>query len=316
MKRSRGPWFHRFMIHFFTLVFGLLVFWVLGFLVEDIESIRGPQYPEVETQHVDGELVERSTALTAEILELERSILNRRDEMRIVSDSSQNLQNTINQLIELQQLSVERAVSLSESEQANLSESLAQFLETQRRYQALNRELARLTDEKQSLEAEKADVDKHIEQQRAPAREEFVTLRERHGLRLAGYQLLFLLPLLAAGAFLVVKKRGSAYFPLFLGFGTATLVKAAFVIHKYFPARYVKYVLVGGLLLAVAGLLVHFIRMVAFPGTDMLARRYREGYERFFCPVCGFPHTAGPQEIPFLDEAHCRKDGSPRRWCR
>ncbi|MEI8376785.1 MAG: hypothetical protein WCJ35_28555 [Planctomycetota bacterium] len=39
---SRGTWGTRQLIHLFTVVLGVLVFWLLGFLVEDIESIQGP----------------------------------------------------------------------------------------------------------------------------------------------------------------------------------------------------------------------------------------------------------------------------------
>ncbi len=84
-------------------------------------------------------------------------------------------------------------------------------------------------------------MDQRIEQLKKPAREEFQRLREKHRLRLAIYQLLILIPLLAIGAFLLVKKRGSLYYPLFLGFGAAVLVKVALVLHTYFPSRYLKY---------------------------------------------------------------------------
>ena len=187
MNTAKGPWIHRFMIYFFTVVLAVLVFWVLGFLVEDVESIQGPQYPEIEKRYVDQDLVARTKALMAEITDVDRAISNKREEMRIVSDSSQNLQNTINQLIELQKLAVQRSVSLSEKEQANLSESLALFLESQKRYQVHNNELSQLTDRKRSLESERTAIEKEIAAQRVPAREEYQALREKHDLRLAGY---------------------------------------------------------------------------------------------------------------------------------
>ena len=41
-QKPKGPWIHRFLIVFFTAVFAVLVYWALGFLVEDIRSIPGP----------------------------------------------------------------------------------------------------------------------------------------------------------------------------------------------------------------------------------------------------------------------------------
>ncbi len=312
MNKAIGPWIHRFMIYFFTVVLAVLVFWVLGFLVEDIGAIRGPQYTEIEQRYVDQDLVDRAKTLMAEITDVDRAISDKREEMRIVNDSSQNLQNTINQLIELQKLAVQRSVSLSDKEQTNLSESLAHFLESQKRYQVYNTELSRLTDRKRSLESERSAIEKKIAGQSLPAGEEFRVLREKHDLRLAGYQLLILLPMLAAGAIFVVRKRGSVYFPLFLGFAAATLLKTAFVIHRYFPARYVKYVLAGGLLIAVIKLLVYFIRVIAFPKADLLMKQYREGYERFFCPVCDFPIRRGPRKFLFWTRRTVGKLELPR----
>ncbi|NLV65929.1 MAG: hypothetical protein GXY69_08490 [Synergistaceae bacterium] len=312
VNKAKGPWIHRFMIYFFTVVLAVLVFWVLGFLVEDIGAIRGPQYTEIEQRYVDQDLVDRAKTLMAEITDVDRAISDKREEMRIVNDSSQNLQNTINQLIELQKLAVQRSVSLSDKEQTNLSESLAHFLESQKRYQVYNTELSRLTDRKRSLESERSAIEKKIAGQTLPAGEEFRVLREKHDLRLAGYQLLILLPMLAAGAIFVVRKRGSVYFPLFLGFAAATLLKTAFVIHRYFPARYVKYVLVGGLLIAVIKLLVYFIRVIAFPKADLLMKQYREGYERFFCPVCDFPIRRGPRKFLFWTRRTVGKLELPR----
>ena len=298
-QKSKGPWIHRFSIRLFTVILAILVYWVLGFLVEDIKSVEGPQYAEIEKTYVDQELVSKHKELEAEIAEVDRSIKNKRDEMKIVSDSSRNLQETINQLIELQKITVQKSASLPEKEQATLSASLAHFIESQKQYQALNTELSRLTENRRTLESEKRAKEKEIERQRQPAREEYRELSEKHNIRLACLQLLVLIPLLAVGAFLVVRKRSSIYFPLFLGFGAATLLKVTLVIHEYFPTRYFKYVLIIGCLIAVVKILIHFIRVVAFPKAQWLTKQYREAYERFLCPICEYPIRTGPRKFLF-----------------
>ena len=56
-KKPKGPWIHRFSIRLFTVILAILVYWVLGFFVQDIESIEGPQYDVIEKTHLDQELV-------------------------------------------------------------------------------------------------------------------------------------------------------------------------------------------------------------------------------------------------------------------
>ncbi len=125
----------------------VLVYWVLGFLVQDIESVPGPSYDDIEQRYIDVTLVETQKILAADIAEADRAIAGRREEMQIISDSTRNLQSTISQLIELQKLTVQKSAVLPETEQVNLSDSLARFLDNQTRYQTLNTELSRLTEQ-------------------------------------------------------------------------------------------------------------------------------------------------------------------------
>ncbi len=294
--KPKGTWMHRFLVNLLTVVLAVLVFWVLGFLVEDIESIPGPRYETIEAQFADPGLAARDKALASEMEDLDRAISAKRDAMQILKDGSDNLQNTINQLIELQKLSVQKDVPLAAAERENLSESLARFLRSQEEYQARNAEFSALVDKKRTLEAERVELDKVLREKAEPVGREYRRQREKHDLYLAGLQLLVLLPLLAAGAYLIVRKRESLYFPLFLGYGAAVLLKIGLVLHTYFPSRYFKYIFAAALLVAVAKLLVHFIRSIAFPKAQWVEKQYREGYERFLCPVCEFPIRRGPRK--------------------
>ncbi len=299
MKKTatRGTWGVRLLIRLFTVLLGLLFFWLLGFLVEDVESIKGPDYAAIERQHVDATLVQKREQIERQIADLERETANKREEQRLVGDSSQNLQRTINQLLELQKLSLQKEVALSEAEKSNLSASLTRFLESQRSYQELNQTIADLTSRKLQLDEQRRQIDQQIASQRGPAERDYERQNEAHRLKLAFYQLAILVPLLLVSGYLLIKKRSGLYFPLFLAFGSATLVKVALVIHEYFPSRYFKYVLIVGLLAVVVRLLVHFLRIVAFPKADWLMRQYREAYERFLCPVCEYPIRTGPRKF-------------------
>lgn len=298
-SKSKGTWIHRFVIRLFTLVLAVLIFWVLGFFVDDIRSISGPDYEAIEKQHVDKDLEDKRDALEKQIADLTRQIENQTEKQRVVGDSSRNLQQTIGQLIELQKLGMEKSVAFSETEQANFTDSLQLFLDNQKKYQELSQTVSDMLEQKQGLVREKEQAESDIEKQRGPARDEFNHLSEKHRLKLAFFQLAILLPILAAAAVVIIKKRSSIYFPLFLAFCAAALIKVTLVVHEYFPSRYFKYILIGGLLVIVGRLLIYFIRSIAFPKTQWLVKQYREAYERFLCPVCEYPIRIGPRRFLF-----------------
>ena len=239
--KSKGTWLHRFAIQLFTLVLAVLVFWVLGFFVEDIQSIRGPDYAAIEKKHLDKELVAKRETLEKQIVDLTRQIENQKVKQSVVGDSSRNLQQTISQLIELQKLGMQKSIAFSDTEQANFTSSLNIFLGNQKKYQELSQAVSDMLERKQGLVREKEQAEQEIEKQRQPARDEFNALRERHRLKLAFFQLAILLPILIVAATVTIKKRSSIYFPLFLAFGAATLIKVALVVHEYFPSMYFKY---------------------------------------------------------------------------
>lgn len=286
-------------MRFFTVVLAVLVFWVLGFLVDDIRDLPGPNYQETEQKHIDPELLAKKQALDRQIEELTRLIDNQKERQRLIGDSSRNLQETINQLLELQKLSLQKSIALTGTEQTNFSNSLTLFLDNQKKYQEMTQKIADMLEEKQKLVHDKQEAAEKIEQQRRAARDEFSSLDQKHRLKLAFLQLAILLPILAVAVVVIVRKRSTLYFPLYLAFGAATLVKVALVIHEYFPSRLFKYVLIGGLLIAVIRLLVYFIRAIAFPKPDSLLRHYREAYERFLCPSCEYPIRTGPRRFLF-----------------
>jgi hypothetical protein len=297
--KSKGPWIYRFAIRLFTLVLAVLIFWLLGFFVDDIRSIRGPDYATIEKKILDKALVAKRGALEKQVADLAQQIENQTQKQRVVGDSSRNLQQTITQLIELQKLGMQQRIAFSETEQANFTSSMTLFLDNQKDYQALSQAVSDMLEQKQGLVREQEQAEQEIERQRQPAKDAFNKLSEKHRLKLAFLQLAILLPLFIVAAGLIIKKRSSIYFPLFLAFGAATLLKVSLVVHAYFPSKYFKYILIGGLLIVVARLLIDFIRTIAFPKTQWLVTQYREAYERFLCPVCEYPIRTGPRRFLF-----------------
>jgi predicted RNA-binding Zn-ribbon protein involved in translation (DUF1610 family) len=309
--KPKGTWFHRFAIRLFTFFLTVLIFWLLGFFVDDIQSIPGPDYGTIEKRHIDKGLVVKQADLETKIADLTRQIDNQTAKQRVVGDSSRNLQQTMSQLIELQKLGMQKSIAFSSAEQANFTSSLNLFLENQRKYQELSQAVSDMLEQKQAWVREKELVEQTIEKQRQPAREEYQRLSEKHRMKLAFLQLSILLPILLAAAVILIRKRGSIYFPLFLAFGIASLLKVALVIHEYFPSKFFKYILIGSLLLAVARLLIHFIRTIAFPKAQWLAKQSREAYERFLCPVCEYPIRTGPRRFLFWTRRTVNKNVLP-----
>lgn len=295
--KTKGTWGIRFLIHLFTASLGILIFWLLGFMVKDIESIHGPEYAAIEGKHIDQSVMKRKERLEAQIAEVDRLITGKTEEQNLASDSSHNLQRTINQLLDLQKLSIEKAITLSEAEKENLSVSLKHFFESQKRYQKLNKNITGLTSQKLRLDHEKRKAEFLIEEQKRPARKEFERLSQLHRLRLALYQLSILIPFLLIASYLLIRKRRSIYFPFLLAFGAANMLKVGFVIHEYLPIRYFKYVLTVTLMIVIARLLVSLIRIRAYPKAGGLLKQYRDAYERFLCPVCDYPIRTGPRKF-------------------
>lgn len=297
--KPQGTWYQRIAVRLFTAVLAVLMYWVLGFLVDDIRALPGPDYSLIEQRHLNQTLVARQAELGQQVADLTRQIENQSEKQRVVGDSSRSLQQTINQLLDLQKLSLQQSQAFPAAEQTNFTTTLTHFLENQKKYQDLSQTIADLIERKQGLVREQEAGDRELQRQRQPAQEEYSARCASHRLKLACLQLAILLPLLLVAAVLMLKRRGSLYFPLYLAGGAATLFKVARVMHEYFPSRYFKYLLIGSLLLVVGRLLISVIRSVAFPKAQWLLKQYREAYERFLCPVCDYPIRLGPRRFLF-----------------
>lgn len=303
----KGPWIQRFGIVVFTILAGLLFFWLLGFIVDDIGALEGPRLEDVEKRVLDPKLVaagealeKKSEALTAEIEAL-------KGRQALLRDSTNSSQQTMNQLLDIQKQQMEKRVAPSAAEQSALAQSENLFLANQARYQALNEEIARRTEEQRALEAPKHDLATRLSAQHEKAQQEYEQLNRRHRLRIAALQLLFLVPILIVAAWLLLKWRTTLYAPLIYATGLATLIKVILVIHENFPTRYFKYILLLVSLVLVVRVLVFLIRAAAHPKTAALLKQYRDAYEHFLCPICEYPIRRGPLQYAFWTRRSIRK---------
>ena len=89
---------------------------------------------------------------------------NQTEQQGILKDSTNNLQNTINQLLSIQKQSIEKNLVFPEENQQTLIESQTIFLENQRQYQALNQKIAELMKQQRLQEKELAGVSNEIKE--------------------------------------------------------------------------------------------------------------------------------------------------------
>ena len=296
---QNGPWTHRLLIYLFVALFGVLNFWLLGFVMRDIATWPGPTYQEVNNRLADKQTQQEQADLAAKIDQTQREIENRKRRQSVLRDSTSNSEKTMNQLMELQKLTLQKNGTVSQAETQAMAESQRLFLTNQTKYQEINEQISALDEELTALQARQREIQKKLEAELPAIQTAFERDSQRHQWKLAAAKLAVLLPLLAAAVWFFLKRRNTIYAPLIHGFGLAVLVKVGLVMHEHFPARYFKYILILASLVLVTRILTYLLRARAFPKPDWLLRQYRESYEHFLCPKCSHPIRRGPLKYSF-----------------
>lgn len=293
-KKIKGTWAQRFFIIFLSLVLGTLLFWLLGFVTEDIGSLRGPDFSKVRAKYVDAELVKKQKSLKEALNGIKTNIKNQQEQRKILKDGTDNLQNTINQLLSIQRQSIEKELDFPAENQQTLVESQTLFLENQRQYQALNRQIAELTKQRHQLEKEVGSLSKQIDKQHNLAQKEHRGLMSKHRLKVAALKLSVLIPIFLVSAWFFMKKRSKAYGPIIYAMFIAVFLKISLVAHEYFPRKYFKYIAILVIIGIVLKLLVYLLKRVVSPKKTWLVKQYQEAYDKSLCPICGKPIRIGP----------------------
>ena len=293
-KKIKGTWVQRFFIIFLSLVLGTLLFWLLGFVTEDIGSLRGPDFSKVRAKYVDAELVKKQKSLKETLNVIKTDIKNQQEQRKILKDGTDNLQNTINQLLSIQRQSIEKELDFPAENQQTLIKSQTLFLENQRQYQALNRQIAELTKQQHQLEKELGSLSKQIDKQHNLAQKEHRGLMSKHRLKVAALKLSVLIPIFLVSAWFFMKKRSKAYGPIIYAMFIAVFLKISLVAHEYFPRKYFKYIAILVIIGIVLKLLVYLLKRVISPKKTWLVKQYQEAYDKSLCPICGKPIRIGP----------------------
>ena len=311
--RNRGPWTHRALVWVFAIALGFLIYWLSGFVVNDIASWPGPEYETLEAESLDPDLKREERAIVEEQGALQLQITEREGKQSLLQDSTASSKQTMDQLLSIHRLSLEKNLEPTAAEQKALADAEQLFLDNQKQYQTLNTELSTFHAQQNTLAARQRALAAKLELARAPIRKEFEQLWQRHQYTLALAKLGFLLPLSVIAGWLFLRARRSVYAPMVYALGIALAAKVTMVMHEHFPARYFKYLMIIVALLIVVRILVYLLRMISQPSRDYLLRQYREAYERFFCPICDYPIRRGPLRFVFWSRSTIKKLHFPPR---
>jgi predicted RNA-binding Zn-ribbon protein involved in translation (DUF1610 family) len=293
-KKFMGTWVQRFVIIFLSVLLGVLLYWLLGFITKDIGALRGPDRSKVEAKYVQAGLLEKQKSLQENLAGIRENVRNEQDRQNVLEKGTSSLQNTINQLLSIQKLNIERNLTLPEQQQQIFVDSQTMFLENQKEYQALNKEIAELTKQQHQLEKELASVSKEIENQRVVAQTEYHELLSKHRWKVAALKLAVMIPIFLITACFFIKKRSGTYWPIVYAAFIAAFVRISFVVHEYFPRRYFKYIALIVIIAIVLRLLAYLIKRIVSPKKDWLIKQYQEAYDKNVCPICGKPIRIGP----------------------
>ena len=308
--KNKGSWKHRFLVGIFTVVFALLIFWLLDFAVDDIGNLPGPRREDVAARLLSADLLNRRDNIDRQLSEVNRELEAKKERQALLRDSTGRYEETLRQLLDLQRLSAQKGLALPQPQQRALAESADLFLANQRQDQALYEDILKLSERERQLTDDKTSVQEKLDEQGKAVDEEMERRSRQHDHKIAALQLFLLLPLLVFAGLVISKRRAGIYGPLVYGGSAAILCQTILVIHTHFPTRYFKYVLLSAAILMIGYILVRLLRMVRNPKQSWLLKQYRDAYEAFFCPVCDYPIRRGPRRYLFWTRRTIGKVGS------
>ena len=83
---------------------GVLVYWLLGFVFDDIDTLRGPDYAAIELTHLDRTTGQQEAELDGELTRIRGQMTEVREKEALLRESTSTSQQTLNQLLEMQRL--------------------------------------------------------------------------------------------------------------------------------------------------------------------------------------------------------------------
>lgn len=277
---------------FLCALLTLLFIWLLNFLRLDVGDIEGPDRDTFYAELDQGpqELLKNLQEQQAEI---SRQVRYKQGSQTNYKASMENARQVMQEMGDLQRLSIEQGVSPPESDVEALAAARARFLAAQEQFETANSEITTLDSEANNLNDQIREQRRVVADHLRPAEEEFDAAVEAHDLKLGFYKLSLQLPLLLLAAWLVRVRKQSPYRPIYLAALVATFWEVAIIAWEHFPEEYFKYVAIITAIGITLGFLRHILRNASKPSLELMLRRYRASYERCRCPICDFSMRRG-----------------------
>ena len=283
---NKGSWGQRAAIYSLSVVLGLLVYWLIGFFLDDIANIPGPQEDQYMAQLDQSTVKQQADILDQQIDQLQTEISNTQEQQKLLNNALTSTQNSINQILEIQKIQAEKGQQIANNLTSTFQQNTQLFITQQNSLQQLNASLSRLNMQLMPLQNSRDALGKQIDDLTANAEQQYDTAMGKFQLKLGLLQIGLLIILLAIVVFLLFNKSTSYYRLIFTAISIAVLVKIFFVIHDYFPSEYFKYILTISLISLVFFILKDLLKRRAFPAKSYLLKQFRDAYEHFFCPSC------------------------------
>jgi predicted RNA-binding Zn-ribbon protein involved in translation (DUF1610 family) len=307
VPKNKGPWLHRFLISFFSVLFGLLILWLLNFIDRDIRTMEAPKYQDYEEEHIDTALTDREKELNTALSDADRQIAGLKNRQTVLRDSTDSLEKTMNQLLEIHRLNLENNITPTREEQLALADCESKFLSKQKEYDELNIQLTERTDKKVTLTEQRNELQVQLRDIREDLHEDFDEIMDAHHFKVSMLRLLAMIPILLLTLFCVARWRHGSYALMVYSGGIAVFLKLLFILHDYFPLEFFKYILIALAIVIVVYVLTKLIRIMTSPQKEWLLNQYREAYEKFMCPVCSFPIRRGPLKYAYWTSRTIKK---------
>lgn len=292
--KTKGTWGVRFFIFVLSVALGVLMYWLLSFIEQDIGNLKGPDRQQVREKYVEASLDTHKKILDKDINHLSTNIQTLDEQLGNLKKSTDGLQNTINQLLAIQRQSIEKGISFPQKSDQTLNETQSTFLDNQNKDQLLNKQISELTLQRQAKQQELTELTDKIKLLESGFFREYNRLLDKHRWKVAAIKLTFLLPVFLVFSVVFMKYRTSSYCPLVWAAFISSFIKIAVVVHKYFPQPYFKYITILLVIAIVLRLLFYMIKMVIAPKKDLLIKQCQQSYDKCLCPVCSKPIRTGP----------------------
>lgn len=292
-RERKGPAGHRFLVMTLNILLAILIFWLLGFILDDIGNQEGPSLTKIQEQFQDKNLIKQKEALKNQASKLTQVISTQTQQQSLLKTSIDGYRDTMNQLLDLQKASMQKGLQFSSAAQQNLSNVTKLYLDNQQQFQNLNHAIADGNTQVQQVQAQIDSIDTQLSKQSTKAYVVYDNQLTWHNYKIAAIQLLVLLPLLIITAYYFKKFRQSIYRPMVIATGIAIILKIVLVMHEHFPSAAFKYIIILVLIYFVVRALIASLRMVIAPKASWLLKQYREAYQRMQCAMCQYPIQPG-----------------------